>query len=458
MKTPGDISSPNEMSAKRIWDRITTGMKFVIKDKKKLEEMVKELCYLNDSLHKLAPSLDQESSRRQLRTRLHTTDIGQLRLLRDAAALLHHRDIEQMADTKFAIEEFYLTEMLDLETNPELHEVSHGLQLNSARLKFHGVASLVNQVRCLATYNYRDGHEEIVLVDWRSCRNDEWRRTNPAAFQRRTENLAKILNKDLSSLKLNVLHCIGYTNQHKLTGYLFRPPSEAQASQEPVNLHEILSRTSKGVDIPSLGDRFELAKALVSTVFEFHNLGWVHKNLQSKNVLFWPESHVHGRQGQIDIDFKKPYLLGFDISRPGAPAEESEKPMSNAEDDLYRHPAYKGLDPKPFIPPYDIYSLGLLLFEIGMWRVISSQSARASRGSVKLNLSLTDPQFIRTVVSGPAMDLARYMGDGYRDAVMACLSMEFDHIWHDSEDTQKMLTFQNFVQKKIVDPIAFCRA
>ncbi|KAN0071595.1 hypothetical protein V8E54_010191 [Elaphomyces granulatus] len=454
VKTPGGSSSTSELSAKRILARITLGMKFVVKDKKKLEEMVKELCYLNDSLHKLAPSLDQESSRRQLRTRLHTTDIVQLRLLRDAAALLDHRDIEQMADTKFAIEEYYLSEMLDLETKPESHEVPHGLRLNSAHLKFHGVASLVNQVPCLATYHYRDGHEEIVLVDWRSCRNDEWRRNNPAAFQRRTENLAKILNRDLSSLKLHVLHCIGYTNQQNLTGYLFRPPLEAQDGREPVNLHELLSRTSKACDIPSLGDRFELAKALVSTVFEFHNLGWMHKNLQSKNVLFWPETH--GRQGQVDV--KKPYLLGFDISRPGVPGEESEKPMSNAEDDLYRHPGYKGHDPHPFIPPYDIYSLGLLLFEIGMWRVISFQGSRSSRGSMKLNISSTDPQFIQTVVSGPAMDLARYMGDGYRDAVMACLSLEFDRIWHDAEDAQKMLTFQNFVQKKIVDPISFCRA
>jgi len=343
--------------------------------------------------------------------------------------------------------------MLDLETKAELHEVPHDLQLNSDRLKFHGVASLVNQVRCLATYHYRDGHEEIVLVDWRSCRNYEWRRTNPAAFQRRTENLAKVLNRDLSSLKFNVLHCIGYTNQHNLTGYLFRPPSEAQARQEPVNLHELLSQTSKACDIPSLSDRFELAKALVSTVFEFHNLGWVHKNLQSKNVLFWPESHADGRQGQVDV--KKPYLLGFDISRPGAPAEESEKPVSNAEDDLYRHPGYKGLDPKPFIPPYDIYSLGLLLFEIGMWRVISFQSPRASRGSVKLNISLTDPQFIKTVVIDPAMGLARYMGDGYRDAVMACLNMEFDHIWNNAKDTQKILTFQNFVQKKMLTRLLF---
>ena len=417
--------------------------------------MVKELCYFNDSLQKLSPSLDQESSRRQLRTLLHTNDIGQLSLLRDAAAFLNHQDIEQMADTKFAIEEYYRSEMIDLENTPEQHDQAlHNLRLNSARLKFQEVASMANQVRSLATYCHRDGHEETVLVDWRSCLNEEWRKNNPVAFQRRTENLAKILNRDLSSLNLHVLHCIGYTNKTPFTGYLFRLPSEAQEGQEPINLYELLSQTSKADDIPNLGDRFELAKALVSTVFEFHNLGWVHKNLQSKNVLFWPE--CRGPQGRVDL--KKPYLLGFDISRPGEPEEASEKPVSTIEDDLYRHPEYKGLDPQPFIPPYDIYSLGVLLFEIGMWRVISFQSPRASRGTVKLNIPLTDPQFMKTVVGGPAMDLARFMGEGYRDAVMASLGLEFDCIWHNAEDAQKMFIFLNSVQKKIVDPIAFCRA
>ncbi|KAN0076091.1 hypothetical protein V8E54_007361 [Elaphomyces granulatus] len=455
-KTLGGVSSANEPLVKRTLARIALAMKFVVQDKKKLEEMVKDLCYLNDSLHKLAPSLDQESSRRQLRTLLHTNDIGQLGVLRDAAAFLNHHDIEQMADTKFAIEEYYRSEMLDLETTtPEQQEAPHGLRLASSRLKFQEVAFMSNQVRSLATYCHRDGREETVLVDWRSCVNEEWRKNNPAAFQRRTENLAKILNRDLSSLNLHVLHCIGYTNKTPFTGYLFRLPSQAQEGQEPVNLYELLSRANKAGDIPNLGDRFELAKALVSTVFEFHNLGWVHKNLQSKNVLFWPES---GPRGSTQVHVKKPYLLGFDISRPGEPEEASEKPMSTAEDDLYRHPEYKGLDPQPFIPPYDIYSLGVLLFEIGMWRVISFQGPRASRGSVKLNLSLTDPQFMRTVVSGPAMDLARFMGEGYRDAVMACLGLEFDHIWHNADDADKMLIFLNSVQKKIVDPIAFCRA
>src|SRR5271170_5392701 len=73
-----DIDMTNEIPPKRTLSRITSALKFVMKDKKRLEQLVKELCYLNDSLHKLAPGLDQESSRRRLRTFLSTNDIEQL--------------------------------------------------------------------------------------------------------------------------------------------------------------------------------------------------------------------------------------------------------------------------------------------------------------------------------------------------------------------------------------------
>ena len=114
-----------------------------------------------------------------------------------------------------------------------------------------------------------------------------------------------------------------------------------------------------------LGERFELVKTLVTTVFNIHNIGWVHKNIQSKNILFWP------KQGRDELDLSRPYLMGFDISRPNQPGEVSEKPMSYFEDDLYRHPQYKGMFARSFQPSFDLYSLGIILYEVGMWRNIA---------------------------------------------------------------------------------------
>jgi serine/threonine protein kinase len=234
------------------------------------------------------------------------------------------------------------------------------------------------------------------------------------------------------------------------TGYLFRPPRGASLTQYPVTLSHLLTNANRASDVPDLDERFEIAKALVSTVFEFHNIGWMHKNLQSKNILFWPDDGLRGRP-----NLKKPYLLGFDISRPNQPGEESEKPISSAEDDVYRHPSYRGPEPQPFKPPYDIYSLGVLLFEIGMWRIVNH---KRRRGSSRKGSSSHDTQLIQEGVTDPAGDLGRFVGANYRDAVLACLNLDFDRVWDNSDESQRMHNFQTEVQNKIVDPIASCMA
>ena len=67
-------------------------------------------------------------------------------------------------------------------------------------------------------------------------------------------------------------------------------------------------------------------------------------------------------------NISKPYLMGFDISRPDGPGEFPEKPPIRPEDDIYCHPNYRGEKARSFQPFFDIYSLGINLYEIGVWR------------------------------------------------------------------------------------------
>ena len=76
--------------------------------------------------------------------------------------------------------------------------------------------------------------------------------------------------------------------------------------------------------------RFSL---LFSIVFEIYNLGWLYKNIQPKNILFWPKPN-----STATINISKPYLMGFDISRLNQPGEFTEKPLSCPGDKLCRHP------------------------------------------------------------------------------------------------------------------------
>ncbi|KAI4126001.1 MAG: hypothetical protein LQ338_003983 [Usnochroma carphineum] len=442
-------------------------IKFVLRDKKKMEALIKELSYWNDSLDKMTSRLEQESARRRLRVKFSTGNIDELHNLRAAAALLQHQDLEKMASARTVIERGYSDEppaqppdgaTLPSETATTAAENDFRLEMN--QLAWQGLPFMTDQSRAMATYR-----GEGIIVDWRLCRDDTWRRQNPRAFRQRTENLTRVLNSDLRALNVAVLHCVGYLDQSStVTGYAFKIPPEATPGQKPITLHQLLTNPAmKPSDVPDLGDRFELAKALTTTVFEILNIGWLHKNIQPKNVLFWPKKGTRDRW-----DLSKPYLVGFDISRPNQPGEVSEKPLSDPDDDIYRHPHYRSSSSSstgPFLPSFDMYSLGIMLFEIGIWRNVGYQgSRRPSRPTLETHKS--DPNFIEKVVmDGPVMDLKRHMGVKYRDAVTACLSMELDRIWEGKGDggvggkgEERLKFFQGEVQTRVVDAIAVCSA
>jgi hypothetical protein len=425
-------------------------VKFVLRDKKRIEQLIQKLGFWNDSLDKMTSQLDQESSRRRLRTRLSTSDTTQLQHLEAAASMFVHPDIQRMASTRTVIEQAIQSDIQSMPQSVTIAGPSTSLEsvseyrIDQGQVHFEETPYKSDEVRAMATYK-----QDSIIIDWRYCQEDTWRTANPAKFQHRAASLTKILNSDLRPLNVSVLHCIGYLDQTSdVTGYAFRLPPGALPGQKPSTLHQLLTQVKSGTDIPDLGERFELAKALASTLFEIHNVGWMHKNIQPKNILFWPKPGT-GVIGEPNIS--KPYLMGFDISRPDGPGEFSEKPAIRPEDDDYRHPDYRGEKGRPFQPSFDIYSLGIILYEIGMWRKVNSRP-----GAV-----LKDPHYIEaTMLNGPVQDLKRYTGIRYRNAVMACLSQEFDAVWEEQGDDrqERLRTYLGQVQNKIVDAISRCAA
>ena len=432
-------------------------LKFSLLEKKPIERLLQTLCYWNDSLDRMTSRLEQESSRRRLRAHFSTSNTAELQNIEAAAAFLKHQDIERMANARSVIEQEKYRGLLDYSQSQSPDNLPSTpppeYRLKADDFVWQEAPYLTDRPRVMATLR-----GEGVIIDWQYCLDNSWRREHPASFRKRTQNLTTILNTGLRPLNLSVLHCVGYLERNSnVTGYAFRLPPGAAPGQSPVTLHHLLCNVNKAEDIPDLGKRFQLAKALALTVFEIHNLGWLHKNIHPKNILFWPKPNSKAK-----VDISKPYLMGFDISRPNQPGEFAEKPLSHPEDELYRHPLYKGAEPHSFQPSFDMYSLGVVLYEIGVWRCVTV-APRATPGISRppLTPSNSGSQYIDTLVkNGSIRDLKRFTGKKYRNAVRACLKREFDDIWEkQEEDRQKQLqTYLDQVQNKIVDAISVCSA
>jgi len=93
---------------------------------------------------------------------------------------------------------------------------------------------------------------------------------------------------------------------------------------------------------------------------KFHSIGWLHQGIQSRNVCFIA-SAVGGA-----IAYSKPFLLGFSRSRGvGDDSFTDDDLLIN----LYRHPErWEPQAKNRQTAIHDIYSLGIVLLEIGLWK------------------------------------------------------------------------------------------
>lgn len=147
-------------------------------------------------------------------------------------------------------------------------------------------------------------------------------------------------------------------------------------SPEMATPHTLLSFLQHSADtdssnMPSLEDRFRLAFNLASTIFHLHSKGLTHRNINSNNIFFF----VHNMSSKSDGTklwkmgaIRHPCLTSFDQCDEDSIAPNQEPLISS----IYRHPRIERGQRTRYRPGYDIYSLGLILLEIGLWMPISS--------------------------------------------------------------------------------------
>lgn len=203
---------------------------------------------------------------------------------------------------------------------------------------------------------------------------------------------------------------------------IFRMPP-GYASSSPRSLRDLLL----GTPAPhSLSLRFDIARQLARSIGSVHALGFVHKNLRPETVL------VFGGGGADGGTQQSVFLVGFEHFR-----REDQATQRRGDDfierNLYRHPSRQGFRPQEdYVMQHDIYSLGVCLLEVGLWRSFISHEGAAPLDAELFGLeAYASWERIRAFVALSAKEhllpLARTrlpgcMGSRYAEIVETCLT------------------------------------
>lgn len=261
---------------------------------------------------------------------------------------------------------------------------------------------------------------------------------------KRVRKLATLLNHSPKPDAFRTPHCLGYFDKapppethnkqdqddeeeedilnHRL-GLVFERPPDVHASLPPISLHALLRTARK----PRVTDRIALAHAVAHCLLYLHSVNWLHKGLRSHNILFFPDEREH-------VAYDKPFLSGFDFSRPARPDEMTQVPPDDIALDIYRHPLAQSSSTtgaahaddetkrKRFRRSFDVFGLGVMFVEIALWetvdRVLGIDLQGAAGRSRRAALGVRDQLLGREVME----EVGACMGLRFEEATRTCLA------------------------------------
>ncbi|KIW23326.1 uncharacterized protein PV07_11534 [Cladophialophora immunda] len=288
-----------------------------------------------------------------------------------------------------------------------------------------------------------DSDIPIALVEYRPYVEQEIKKVRDIALvlQHTSESMA-------------ILPCKGFKASAKADPARFElvfplPTGSAQ----PRTLRDILLGKESQLGVPfSLTWRLELGLRLATAIMYVHTSGLVHKSIRPENLVVIGDRVPTNvtEQSAKDKSPGKLYLIGFEFAR------KEEEVSTRIGDDtwwknIYRHPQRQGVHPETdFNMLHDIYSLGVVLLEIALWRsfVLEETDDRTgekrfavNRDAIKISdrktSHLKSPEEIQKIFVKKAADfIPQVFGDKYRDIVVMCLSCLDEGGLKDIEDAK----------------------
>jgi hypothetical protein len=184
----------------------------------------------------------------------------------------------------------------------------------------------------------------------------------------------------------------------------------------PLSLLKLVQRsnktqtTSNEATTPALEDRFRMALRLVEQLYSLHNREIAHCNINSSSVMFATTANDAGST-RFDA-VRAPVWTSFDLFSKCA----VEGPRTDNAVNIYKHPLDSPTDTTRDFQAdfqFDLYGLGLILLEIGLWMPIGDlYKQRYSVADFKLRVEkIWIPK------------LAAKCGTAYQQAVAECLAL-----------------------------------
>ncbi|OQE16426.1 hypothetical protein PENSTE_c024G02379 [Penicillium steckii] len=322
-------------------------------------------------------------------------------------------------------------------------------ETNNNESVFKDSAMLHNE-RCHIPYTgaytsrSRDRSRELLLDCTNHSKTNDTKRFPGVTIKSQIRDLARVLS-NVNSTRSGLLKCEGVI---EVVHDQFHPNPHFQFVLEipdglynPISLRSLLLQNNKY----SLSDRVQLAKQLTRSVMFVHTAGFVHKGIRPETILLFNQRRSMNTENDSLSFNSSPFvsfLIGFEKIRR-AEAWTDFLGDLEWERNIYRHPVRQGLwAEEAFTMQHDIYSLGVCLLEIALWKSFvqfrEEFSFPLSRLDIESAISDKDARrggfaVKRRLIAIAREKLPHKIGDRYKDLVIACLCCldeSEDNIFH----------------------------
>jgi len=424
-------------------------VQWAIKDQGRFSELVQQLTGLIDTLYEMlpvtrGPLVGDTIAAETLADTLINRSEREVEGLRQTT----HPQLQEVREMERARNLAAFREANDTSTADQPISPSRHLLLTVQQLVFLDPISIPHSpphVRSWACTRQGDvfSGQNFLLVEWRRYDPSRGREAMKRILHRRIDALVAMLKEKPRTDSFRVFDCVGYFEDNSDTrfGLAFRLPNDYNRQRDPVPLSLFQAISTYPDNIPYLGERFRLAYLLAESVHALHATGWLHKSISSHNILLLEKQPypVPSSGPQRPISLENPYFTGFAMSRPDKRGEDSSRSAADKDMELYHHRDVQGCDGRAvagYRAIHDIYSLGIVLIELGTWRTIAKWSPKHASSSLDFKRYLLDKA---VPYLGPSM------GERYMIAVRKCLEGSFERLSGFSEDEYNSPDYKNNV-------------